>query len=705
MNLVHCTHGHPNPAGNRFCQHCGEPIVNGKNQTLSSGVTLGDRYRIVRELGKGGFGQAYLAQDSNRFNELCVLKEFAPQVQGDYALQKAQELFEREAGVLYKLQHPQIPKFRALFRVSDPNRERLFLVQDYVDGQTYSTALRARKQQGVGFTEAEVIQLLQDILPVLGYIHSMGVIHRDISPDNLILRTSDRKPILIDFGGVKEVAAKAELQFSPAALAGQSTIIPTRLGKAGYAPREQMQRGVVSPQSDLYALAATALALLTGKEPYELIDNQTVSWNWAIIGYINPKLQNILDRMLQPIPGDRFASAYEVLQALNAPEIPVFVQPTYSATAAVNPSGAGFDPPLVTPLAEPDTGATVAVSSPIPIAPPPSKKGWGGLGQFLLGLLIIGGAGALGWFGGTWWIRSQVSRLAPSPSLSPVTPATSSPTSSATPVQDEESQRQQALQQRRQNLEIEPTFYEEVVNQVFGILNPAQKDKAIGDTPEEATLRSQRDKVADDLLTQIEQANLSAQVRKDLGTYNSADRQQWVSRVNRLRLSSRALNDLVDARFNVLFPQYNAKTLNEDFEQWLNTPIAQFWSAIAAETVPLLESKTALETIQFDPGAASQQLSGTLKLGEGKAYIAQLTAGQTMELKLDAPAQIEISVYSPSGKVRILEDSNERSWSGNLPESGYYEIILTSNSQTQTDYKLDLNVTDGALSPTSSPAI
>ena len=220
-------------------------------------MVMGGRYRIVRELGHGGFGRTYLAEDLNRFNESCVLKEFAPQVQGTYALQKAEELFEREAGILYKLQHPQIPKFREMFRVKQGNKGRLFLVQDYVVGQTYHALLDTRKQQGLRFNEAEVTQLLLQILPVLEYIHSLGVIHRDISPDNLILRSTDGLPVLIDFGGVKQVAASVASQVMGSPPVGGTPAHATRLGKVGFAPHEQMQGGIAYPHSDFYALGAT----------------------------------------------------------------------------------------------------------------------------------------------------------------------------------------------------------------------------------------------------------------------------------------------------------------------------------------------------------------------------------------------------------------------------------------------------------------
>ncbi|MHC5732954.1 MAG: protein kinase, partial [Nostoc sp.] len=91
----------------RFCTHCGEALP------LAVGEIVDNRYQIIRQLGQGGFGRTYLAEDRNKSDQTCVLKEFAPQVQEQQDLQKAKELFEREANVLKKLQHPQIPRFHA----------------------------------------------------------------------------------------------------------------------------------------------------------------------------------------------------------------------------------------------------------------------------------------------------------------------------------------------------------------------------------------------------------------------------------------------------------------------------------------------------------------------------------------------------------------------------------------------------------------
>ncbi|MEO1446287.1 MAG: protein kinase, partial [Cyanobacteria bacterium J06635_11] len=127
---------------------------------VPTGTILQSHYRIVQLLGQGGFGRTYLAEDQGRFNERCAIKEFVPIRGEDKFSDKATQLFAREASVLYQISHPQIPKFRATFEED----ERLFLVQDYVEGPTYHEVLNQRREQGRTFSETEVRQFLQQLL-------------------------------------------------------------------------------------------------------------------------------------------------------------------------------------------------------------------------------------------------------------------------------------------------------------------------------------------------------------------------------------------------------------------------------------------------------------------------------------------------------------------------------------------------------------
>ncbi len=314
---------------------------------LTPGFLLDNRYEVVQCLGRGGFGRTYLAKDRHRFDERCLLKEFAPQ---DAAtLQKATELFEREAGILYQLKHPQIPAFRALLTGTVAGQTALFLVEQYIEGQSYAQWL----QQGHQMSEADAIRLLLDLLPVLSYLHDRGVIHRDISPDNLIAPHFTGKPVLIDFGSVKQIVQAA--QYSPAQPG-------TQVRKPGYTPPEQF-RGEAYPSSDIYALAVTILVLMTNRSPLSFYDDRTLSWNWRSSLRLHPALGVILDRMLATRLNDRYTSAQEVLQALQP--IADLATPGSEAALSYRPPAAPIAP--ISPA--PSTVKTVVVSPAAPHNP------------------------------------------------------------------------------------------------------------------------------------------------------------------------------------------------------------------------------------------------------------------------------------------------------------------------------------------------
>ena len=275
---------------------------------IPPGTLIDSRYMIQRLLGQGGLGRTYLAEDTRRFNELCVLKEFAPSGTGEYGLEKSRNLFKREAKILHQIQHLQIPEFLACFEGDG----RLFLVQEYVDGNTYSDLLRERQSQGRAFSEAEVMQWLKALLPVLQYIHDRSIIHRDISPDNIMLPTGKNLPVLIDFGVGKQMADFNDINSQQSAYVGRMSLV----GKVGYAPREQISLGICSPSSDLYALGVTAAVLLTGRDPSLLMDQYSLEWKWREMTQVSDAFAQVLDKMLVDVPRSRYQSVPEVLAAL-----------------------------------------------------------------------------------------------------------------------------------------------------------------------------------------------------------------------------------------------------------------------------------------------------------------------------------------------------------------------------------------------------
>ncbi|MEG4283734.1 serine/threonine-protein kinase [Microcoleus sp. A006_D1] len=633
------------------------------NNPIYPDITLNNHYRIVRELGHGGFGRTYLAEDAHRFNEPCVLKEFAPQVQGSYALQKSEELFEREAGVLYKLQHNQIPRFREMFRVSIIDRGYLFLVQDYVPGQNYRFLLDARKRQGLRFIEAEINQLLIQILPVLEYIHSLGVIHRDISPDNLILRLSDGMPVLIDFGGVKEVAATVESLFAET----NNTPAPaTRIGKLGYAPVEQMQMGIVYPHSDLYALAATVLVLLTGKEPHQLLDSQTLNWNWRAECSLSPNMSLVLDKMLAHQPSQRYSSAREVLLAL-------------SGNPPLQPQPQPSQPAYFVPTQQPPELSPIPLAAPVPKLPGTPVRGSAINNQqkmpawkmVLFVVAVLSSMGGIGWFAGNYVLnlQSKVQKI-------PVTPG---------PKQQQED----ALRDRFAKLKIDDRFYSGYVNLVdetFYAKYPELGGRLLKEGDDDRQWRERWQKIGDELLDKLE--NLSSDARARLGSYDTADRDRWKTAVNKLNLSSRALYDLADAKFFYWFPQQSRD------RNIIDLPIGQIWQAITADALTALQAGSTVESVEFGRRAASKTLTGNLKPGEGKAYIARFAKNQTLRVNLQAPRKSTLlSIYSPGSTTKarvLLQDAEDLSWSGLLDDAGFYEFVVVSQSSEPIAYELNL---------------
>ena len=359
-----CKNGHLVSAGSKFCNHCGELITTESQsiggslaaepqlEPLQYGTYLRERYIVLQQLGQGGFGRTYLAEDTGRFRERFVIKEFVPSLKNTAALKKAEELFQREAAILHQLEHPQIPRFWEIFR----QEKRVFLVVDYVDGATYKDLLEQRLQQGECFSEAEILDLFQRLLPVLSYLHRRGVIHRDISPDNIICRSQDQLPVLIDMGGVKQVAIEVGAQIETGR--SLSTVSFTCLGKVGYAPSEQIHLGLVAPHSDFYALAVTALVLMTGKKPQQLLNQSTLQWTWEQDLKLSPLLVKTLNQMLAAKPANRFQSTDEILQALN----PLF---TTDLSKRTELSGV----PTVAPTVAPSEA-----SAPSSVAPQPAPS-------------------------------------------------------------------------------------------------------------------------------------------------------------------------------------------------------------------------------------------------------------------------------------------------------------------------------------------
>ncbi|EAW44215.1 serine/threonine-protein kinase [Nodularia spumigena CS-584] len=561
---VYCSQQHTNIGGNRFCIHCGEPLP------LALGTVVDNRYRIIRQLGQGGFGRTYLAEDNHKSQQTCVLKEFAPQVQAQQDLDKAKELFEREANVLKTLQHPQIPRFHASLQVQIGSKDFFFLVQDYIDGINYDQLLEQRQSQGTAFSEGEIITLLEQILPVLSYIHSGDVVHRDISPDNLIWRRSDHMPMLIDFGGVKQLPAAQGFWLTH--LGGNNTL----LGKKGYAPEEQLRQGKVFFNSDLYSLAVTVLVLLTGKEPQKLYDSYQGIWYWGKEIRVSSNFESVLKKMLAYKPSDRYERADQILQDLssNTTATPQNTYVTKLKTMVVAPGRKRANA-----IASKFHNQTQIISKNItlPVWMRPFVISLGGTA-----LVVLTGAGT--WAVVNSIIRSVSSITVPSISL-PEIPALPNPL--GRPVSDRGSNDISQILQRRQQLEVPETFFIQFVDNLFYAQKPELNGRRLTAGQNDAELRDEWGGIAGELLTQIERANLSTAARRQLGGYSSENERIWRQEARAGQWRNYTIDQLkkdTNEKFDQLFPGQDRGKLNQQ-------TFGQLWYAIAADQVSKVKIK------------------------------------------------------------------------------------------------------------------
>lgn len=294
---------------NPSCQQPENPHNSGSCPSCGSKLLLRDRYRVIKLIGSGNFGRVFLAQDEDRLDTACVIKQFMPQNQQREAIAKATQLFKQEAEQLCQLgEHPQIPSLLAYFQQDN----YLYLVEQFIEGQNLLQEL----ERGGAFSEEQTWGLLINLLPVLQFIHDRQVIHRDIKPENVIKREGSNgtfakagELVLIDFG---VAVVNSHL------LRSQSSTVT---GTVGYAPIEQLRGGAVYPASDLYSLGATCLHLLTQVKPEQLFDPYSgeIIWRSRLIEAgrtVSKKLGEILDKLVKDLPGDRYQSAAEVLAEL-----------------------------------------------------------------------------------------------------------------------------------------------------------------------------------------------------------------------------------------------------------------------------------------------------------------------------------------------------------------------------------------------------
>ncbi len=293
----------------------------------TTGQILNTRYRIVKQLGQGGFGAVYRAWDLN-LNRPCAIKENLD------ASPDAQRQFEREARVLAGLQHPNVVEVTDYFNIPGQGQ---FIVMQFVEGEDLECMLERQGKLDPG----QALGWIDKICGALEYLHSQNppVLHRDIKPANIRLN-GQGEPVLVDFGLLKVYTA------------GQKTTTGARAVTPGYSPTEQYGHGITDARTDVYALGATLYALLTGAPPDEAIQ-RIADPLLTPVRLPNAKAANQLDAVLSKALEVNSAQRYDSVNAFRK-ALSGVSYPTVMVSPMLQPGGV----PLLAPQVPPKTRRT-----------------------------------------------------------------------------------------------------------------------------------------------------------------------------------------------------------------------------------------------------------------------------------------------------------------------------------------------------------
>lgn len=635
---------------------------------------LGDRYRIMRVLRQNAFGSTALVEDLSQDRQARILQELKLPSQDPRLIDRARELLTPEVEFLKRLHHPQIPQFHDFFELQRDQTVSFCVVRTFIEGMSLRQVLERRQGENRPLSALEAMRLLQQLLPVLDYLHNQGVIHRNLSPDTILWRRQDARLVLIEFGGLLQVMTMLWTERQDVTTLGTAADLP-RVGQLGYAPPEQIQKGIVYTYTDLYALGATVLMALTGQEPISLFDPERGQWRWQEVKVEYPVLLTLLQGMLALKINDRPHSAQSVLQTLRRA-----LQEMPTPSPATANSSEFVAPPVVV-----ERGLWLR-----------SLGGWLWRGGAAIAFAAAAGVG--GWLMGQAWLDYQVRTASPSrgeldldlqlaPEVAPL------PTESAAlnfpPTNDEEPEpepdlpeaerdRKLELRRQRRELAIDYDFFKALVDDRYSRENPDRQGIPITAEPEDQVWRDRRDVIAQQMLDQL--GELSGEARRRLGAYNRDDRRQWEQRLQKQNLTLGPVELLTNTVFALYFPQ------DEPDQE----PLAQVWSAIAFDTIRDLETEAML--IPLTPTLGTElRHSGSLAPWQGKVFTVALEAGQSLTANGVSDYPTLVGIYDPNGRS-LLTNANERSWSGQVSQTGYYGIAIVSNAPQTVNYNLYLTV-------------
>lgn len=498
-----------------------------------SGDRVGERFELVAPL--RGAGQEQLWRGLDR------LAGSAPVALRCLHDRDDQQRLKALWPLLQGLLHPQIPRFGGLMEEG----ESLWLVREWQEGRTYAELLKARAERQMVFGTGEVLLLLRQFLPVLALLHGQRLVHADLNPTNLLQRERDGLPVLLDVGLLQRVDGVA---------AGRGAT-------SGYAPAAQGRGEPLAAWMDLHALGATALTLLSGDAPQQLLEPRDLSW--CLPGALDkqPQLRQALERLVSETPGDRFGSAAEALDTLQAIPMPDSTGPGARAdrTAVLAP-------------------VTVA---PVPVMPLPTpgrraqerdQAAEGRLWPVTMALLLSALVGiAVG-----WWLlirgeQTATTRRTPTPEAPSIRPTSLPPA---------EVDQRQALLSRLQAMQVDRNWFLSLVSASLMERFPERQGRPPTDALADAPLRQAWNELAEEWMTRVEL--LPPDLRARLGRFSDRDWQKRRGDLEEQGISAEALIQLVSSNADGTLSQLGGNGRPAE-------PFRQLWYAAAEQRLATVD--------------------------------------------------------------------------------------------------------------------
>ena len=578
--------------------HCTSDVI---------GTLLADRYRLDRCLSADAEqpqGSLWRAADQMAGDAPVALRQLSDEA--------VQERFRSLWPALQSVMHPQIPRFGALLE----EEGCLWLLRDWQEGTSLCQIQEQRLQRQLVFGAGEVLLLLRQLLPPLAVLHGLELVHGDINPRNIIRRDQDGLPVLLDFGLLQRSGEQPLPAASPA-----------------YAPRAQGRQDAAAAWMDLHGLGVTALTLLSGRPPEQLLQPDAQDWMVPADLDLEPSYRQVLERLLSELPETRFEQASEALQALQAIPMPESTGPQTRADRTL----------VLAPVVASEPPSTASASPDLPPITTPSREdarrrpraeerqlaAEGGLWPVVGALLVSALVGTvIGWF-----LLSRGNPPAGAPSTERDVIGRS-PSASLPPA--EVDQRQQLLSRLRA-LQVDRSWFLQLVDASLMARFPERGGRLPSDSLEDAPLRRVWNELAEEWLARVEQ--LPPALRSRLGQLKPADWQTQRQALVSQGVNARVVEQLVSASAQALLPGVPPGVKPPE-------PFRQLWIAAALRS---------LEDVQIETITARAQAPTVLtsRVAAGGARLISITvpAGRRLVLGINGTPLMQMTVYGADGEV------------------------------------------------------